>query len=149
MNDTDNILLMTQFVDAVITARQSIKSFLMPRIKELHGHEISYEMFQVIYVLWRKNEVNQQEIANAVQKGKASITPLIDNLCRIKLVTRTEDINDRRNKIISLTPEGKLYKQKFDPLMKEFYNIFQGDIPDEKIREVMAILLQASNNLNK
>ncbi|MDV6167001.1 MarR family winged helix-turn-helix transcriptional regulator [Flavobacterium sp. DG1-102-2] len=121
----------------------------MPRIKELHGHEISYEMFQVIYVLWRKNEVNQQEIANAVQKGKASITPLIDNLCRIKLVTRTEDINDRRNKIISLTPEGKLYKQKFDPLMKEFYNIFQGDIPDGKIREVMAILLQASNNLNK
>lgn len=149
MNDNRNILLMTQFVDAVITARQSIKSFLMPRIKELHGHEISYEMFQILNVLWRKSEVNQQEIANAVQKGKASVTPLIDNLCRINLVTRTEDINDRRNKIISLTPEGKLYQKKFEPLMQEFYTAFQGNISDATIKEAMAILLDVSNNLNK
>jgi len=149
MKDTANIQVMSNFVDAIITARQSIKSFLLPRIKELNGHEITYEMFQVLYVLWRKSEVNQQEIANAVQKSKASLTPLIDNLAKLKLVIRTEDANDRRNKIISLTTEGKLYQKKFDPLIHEFYLTFKGDIPFEKIREITSILMQASNNISK
>jgi len=113
MKDTANIKVMSGFVDAIITARQSIKSFLLPRIKELNGHELTYEMFQVLHVLWSKSEVNQQEIANRVQKSKASLTPLIDNLAKLKLVTRTEDAADRRNKIISLTTEGRLYQKKF------------------------------------
>ena len=149
MEDTTNIALMSQFVDAIITARQSIKSFIQPRIKEAYGHEISYEMFQVLNVLWRKNEVNQQEIANTVQKGKASLTPLIDNLVKIKLVTRTEDAADRRNKIIALTAEGKLYKQKFDPMLNEFYTLYKGNLSDEKIQELTALLLNVSHNVSK
>jgi DNA-binding MarR family transcriptional regulator len=149
MEDNSNIQLISHFVDAIVTARQSIKSFIQPRIKEVYGHEISYEMFQVLNVLWRKNEVNQQEIANAVQKGKASLTPLIDNLVKIKLVTRTEDAIDRRNKIISLTTEGKLYKQKFDPMINEFYALFKGNLSDEKIRELTDLLLQVSHNVSK
>jgi DNA-binding MarR family transcriptional regulator len=145
MNNTDPSMI--QFVDAVVSARQAIKLFLMPKIKELDGHEITYEMFQVLNVLWRKSEVNQQEIANAVQKGKASVTPLIDNLSRINLVTRTEDPNDRRNKIISLTSEGLLYREKFAPLLNEFYDTFKTGISDEKITEMTKILLKASKNL--
>lgn len=149
MKDTVNIQSMSALVDAVITARQSIKSFLLPRIKELNGHEITYEMFQVLNVLWRKSEVNQQEIANAVQKSKASLTPLIDNLSKLKLVTRTEDASDRRNKIISLTTEGRLYQKKFEPLLHEFYLTFKGDIPLEKLQEITALLMQVSNNISK
>jgi DNA-binding MarR family transcriptional regulator len=149
MKDTPNIQIMSQFVDAVITARQAIKSFFMPRIKELHGHEITYEMFQVLNVLWRKSDVNQQEIANAIQKSKASLTPLIDNLVKINLVTRTEDSADRRNKIISLTEAGRLYQQKFEPMMAEFYSLFKGDLSDEKIQELTSLLLSVSNNVAK
>lgn len=149
MKDTANIKVMSGFVDAIITARQSIKSFLLPRIKELNGHELTYEMFQVLHVLWSKSEVNQQEIANRVQKSKASLTPLIDNLAKLKLVTRTEDAADRRNKIISLTTEGRLYQKKFEPLLHEFYLTFKGDIPFEKLKEVTSLLLQLSNNISK
>jgi len=150
MKDTINTQAMSQFVDAVITARQAIKGYLQPRIKVMHGHDLTYEMFQVLNVLWRKkHDVNQQDIANAIQKGKASITPLIDSLARINLVTRTEDAADRRNKIIALTNEGKLYQQKFDPLMNEFYNLFKGDLPTERIQEITAFLFQISENVTK
>lgn len=149
MEDTTNIKVMSGFVDAIITARQSIKSFLLPRIKELNGHELTYEMFQVLHVLWSKSEVNQQEIANRVQKSKASLTPLIDNLAKLKLVTRTEDATDRRNKIISLTTEGRLYQKKFEPLLHEFYLTLKGDIPFEKLKEITSLLLQLSSNISK
>jgi DNA-binding MarR family transcriptional regulator len=145
----DNLKIMTNFVDAIIAARQAIKSYLQPRIKEVYGLEISYEMFQVLNVLWRNNDINQQEIANAVQKGKASLTPLIDNLVKIKLVTRTADNVDRRNKIISLTPLGKSYKQRFDSKISEFYHLYKGDISDEKIKELTTLLMQVSHNVIK
>lgn len=149
MNEDLNIKAMSQLVDAIITARQSVKAYIMPRIKDIEGYEISYEMFQVLNVLWRRSDRNQQEIAHAVQKSKASLTPLIDNLVKINLVTRTEDPNDRRNKIISLTEQGKLYKSKFDPLLVDFYTVFKGDMPYEKIQELTSLLLQLSDNVTK
>lgn len=146
MENKDDNADMNYFVDAVITARQSIKHYFQQNIKETH-QEVTYEMFQVLNVLWKKNEVNQQEIANAVQKGKASLTPLIDNLAKINLVTRREDTADRRNKIISLTEEGKLYKKKFEPMMNEFFRLFNADIPEEKIKEVTVLLLKMSSRI--
>ena len=135
-----------EFVDAVINVRQAFKQLAQQKIKDLHDREISYEMLQVLLVLWKKNQVNQQEVANTVQKNKASLTPLIDNLVKKKLVTRSEDPGDRRNKIISLTPTGKQYKKKFAPMMTELYAIIKGDIPDEKLQQTTTILLTASRN---
>lgn len=144
----DNNQGMINFVDAIVTARQAIKHYFQQRTKDTHS-EVSYEMFQVLNILWRKNEVNQQEIANAVQKGKASLTPLIDNLVKINLVTRTEDPADRRNKIIALTAEGKLYEKKFAPMVNEFYTLFNADVPEQKIKEFTAMLLKMSDKVKK
>jgi MarR family transcriptional regulator, organic hydroperoxide resistance regulator len=135
-----------EFVDAVITMRQAIKQLAQQKIKDLHDREITYEMLQVLIVLWKKNQVNQQEVANTVQKNKASLTPLIDNLVKKKLVTRSEDPDDRRNKIISLTRTGKQYKKKFAPMMTELYALIKGSIPDEKLQQTTTILLSASRN---
>ncbi len=144
----ENNQAMINFVDAIITARQAVKHYFQQRTKDTHS-EVSYEMFQVLNILWRKNEVNQQEIANSVQKGKASLTPLIDNLVKINLVTRTEDPADRRNKIIALTTEGKLYKKKFAPMINEFYELFNADVPEQEIKEFTAMLLKMSAKISR
>jgi DNA-binding MarR family transcriptional regulator len=135
-----------EFVDAVINVRQAIKQLAQQKIKDLHDRELTYEMLQVLLVLWKKNQVNQQEVANTVQKNKASLTPLIDSLVKRKLVTRSEDPVDRRNKIISLTHTGKQYKKKFAPMMTEMYALIKGDMPDEILKQTAAILLTASKN---
>ena len=135
-----------EFVDAVITVRQAIKQLAQQKIKDLHDREITYEMLQVLIVLWKKNQVNQQEIANRVQKNKASLTPLIDSLVKKKLIIRSEDPVDRRNKIISLTRAGQQYKKKFAPMMTELYGLIKGNIPDEILQQTTAILLTASKN---
>ena len=135
-----------EFVDAVITVRQAIKQLAQQKIKDLHDREITYEMLQVLIVLWKKNQVNQQEIANRVQKNKASLTPLIDSLVKKKLIIRSEDPGDRRNKIISLTRAGQQYKKKFAPMMTELYALIKGNIPDEILHQTTTILLTASKN---
>jgi MarR family transcriptional regulator, organic hydroperoxide resistance regulator len=135
------------FVDAVINVRQAMKQLAQRKISERHDREMTYEMLQVMMVLWKKHQVNQQEVANAVQKNKASLTPLIDNLVKINLVTRSEDPGDRRNKIISLTNKGKEYKTKFAPMIAEIYTIIKGNMPDEKLREITGLLLTVSGNI--
>lgn len=136
-----------EFVDAIICVRQSIKQLAQQKLRELHDREITYEMLQVLTVLWKKHQINQQVVADAIQKHKASLTPLLDNLVGMGLVTRSEDPGDRRNKIITLTKKGKDYKKKFLPMINDIYTVVKGNIPDEKLKELTGLLLLISGNI--
>ncbi|WP_242917995.1 MarR family winged helix-turn-helix transcriptional regulator [Pontibacter liquoris] len=94
---------------------------------------ITFEMLEVLRFLWKKDGINQQEIADAILKDKASLTYLLDNLVRRKLVQRTEDSRDRRNKIITLTKEGQQMKDLILPWITEMYEIAGREIPNELI----------------
>ncbi|MGA9649602.1 MarR family winged helix-turn-helix transcriptional regulator [Pedobacter sp.] len=108
------------FVEAILSLRAGIKHHIQKRIREDHI-DLTYEMLQVLGTLWASGEMNQQEIANRVQKNKASLTPLLDNLAKRGLVTRTADPADRRNKIISLTQQGKEQEHQAYKLWEELY----------------------------
>jgi DNA-binding MarR family transcriptional regulator len=58
---------------------------------------------------------------------------LLDNLVRRKLVQRTENSQDCRNKIITLTKEGHEMKDLITPLITEMYEIAGREIPNELI----------------
>ncbi len=116
----EDIALVRNLIHDVIALRAGIKQFYYQKIKELNL-DITYEMMQVMAVLWRKTEVNQQDIAEAVQKSKASITPLIDNLCKRGLVTRISDPSDRRNNKIELTEKGFLFQETMAPVQDELF----------------------------
>ena len=137
----------SEFVDAVIGLRQAIKQLAQQKLRELHDREITYEMLQVLTVLWKKHAINQQEVANMIQKNKASLTPLLDNLVEMGLLTRSEDPADRRNKIITLTRKGKDYKKKFTPMINSIYRLVRGSIPDPRLVEATALLLAIKGNL--
>jgi DNA-binding MarR family transcriptional regulator len=146
--EKDVRVFMMPFVDELIAARRAIKSYIQKQINMVDPN-VSYEMFQVLHVLWAKNEYNQQEIANAIQKGKASLTPLIDNLSKLELVTRTEDTVDRRNKIIALTGKGRDFQKTFEPVLIEFCNSFNANIPEHTIRELTGTLSKMTKEINK
>ncbi len=109
-----------QLIRDVIALRVGIKQFYFQKVKELNL-DVTYEMVQVLGALWREEELNQQEIADSVQKSKASVTPLIDNLCKRGLVQRIPDPLDRRNNKISVTDKGKEYQEKLEPVQIELY----------------------------
>ena len=124
-----------QLISNIISLRVGIKQFYFQRVKEL-DLDLTYEMVQVLAVLWREGELNQQDIADAVQKSKASITPLIDNLCKRELVERIPDPNDRRNNKITVTVKGFAYQAKVEPIQQEFLDKIIQDISMEEIKEL-------------
>lgn len=141
MNENNDIVIIKLYVDAVINMRKAIKQYFTQKIRTMAPlNDITYEMFQVLLYLWSKNDVNQQDIADAIQKNKASITPLVDNLCKRGLVTRTLNPNDRRNNLISLTPKGKASEDVFKPIQKEFYQLLFSESSVTEINQTVNVL---------
>lgn len=127
-----------------ILSRQHIQV----KLKE-HGISLTFEMLEVMGCLWRKDGVNQQEIADYTLRDKSSMTYLLDNLTRRGLVTRVEDENDRRNKLIYLTGEGKKLKDKLYPWAIEVYEVASAGIERPALEQAMTIINQMAARLKK
>lgn len=86
-----------------------------------HGIDISFEMLQILSYLWRRDGINQQELACRTFKDKASLTSLLNNLETRQFIIRMEDQTDRRNKIIRLTESGIAYGERLRPIIDDIY----------------------------
>jgi len=75
------------------------------------GIEITIEQWSVLYHLWKQDGQSQQQLCEATFRDKPSITRLVENLEKSKLVKRVASKNDRRSNIIFLTKEAKNLEQ--------------------------------------
>ncbi len=139
MMKNDSMNPVKPLVDSIIALRTSLKQYYIQKIKE-QQLEITYEMLQVLAALWKKEQMNQQDIAIAIQKSKASVTPLIDNLCKRDLVRRVSDPNDRRNNLIELTVKGDEYRTLLDPVQQDLYRVILQEISEKKVLEITETL---------
>lgn len=74
------------------------------------GLEFTPEQWAILFCLWNKDGVTQQELCNATFKDKPSVTRLIDNLEKQNFVVRVAHSNDRRTNLIYLTKSGREMK---------------------------------------
>lgn len=98
------------------TFRQAIQQLL-----KRNNVDMTFEMLQVMHCLWKKQGVSQQTLAEKTSKDKACLTNLINNLEKKNWVIRQLDTNDRRNKLIYLTPEGEKVAAKIKSLLIDLY----------------------------
>jgi len=83
------------------------------------GIDITPDMYLILRALWEKDNRSQQELADDVFKDKASLTKLVANLEKRRLVRRHTDAADRRSKIVALTSKGGRLKDKVYPIVQE------------------------------
>ena len=74
--------------------------------------EITIEQWSVLYHLWKEDGMSQQQLCDATFRDKPSITRLVDNLEKLKLVKRNASKEDRRKNLIILTPIGKELEER-------------------------------------
>jgi|SRR5690554_630741 len=106
--------------------------------------DITYEMVKVLFLLDEHKAMNQQYIADLTLKNKASLTSLIDNMQKRDLVIRTEDAEDRRNKIITMTSTGEDTLRIVKPVLKQLFEDLYKDISSEEIEIMNKAMLKMS-----
>lgn len=111
------------------------------------GIEVTPEQWTVLYYLWSRDGVTQQELCNSTFKDKPSMTRLIDNLEKLNCVQRIPSKTDRRINIIRLTPRGKELEQLSKPLVFNVIRDALAELTQEEIEVSYRVLIRIFDNL--
>lgn len=115
--------------------------------KNLLEHEVTSEQWAVLSALWKQNGQTQQELADHANKNKASITHLIDNLEKRKLVERRIDESDRRNKLVHLTPEGADLQEALTKVVNKTMKRVTADVDKKELKQCKKALKKMVDTL--
>ncbi|MEO6683104.1 MAG: MarR family transcriptional regulator [Ginsengibacter sp.] len=114
---------------------------------KLAGIEITIEQWSVLYHLWKEDGKSQQQLCEATFRDKPSITRLVDNLEKAKMVKRVADKNDRRINLIYLTKEAKDLQDKTMEVANQTLNEALEGVRKEDIDIAKAVLQNVYDNL--
>lgn len=121
---------------------------LLNRELTIAGLELTREQFVVLSILWKKDSVNQQYLANELQKDKYSITKLIDGLEKRKLVKRISSKEDRRLKLVIVTQKSYDIRPLVNEVMLTTINKSLSNIPESEIEITKSVLMKIISNIN-
>ncbi len=110
--------------------------------------DLTREQFVVLNLLWEKDSISQQFLANRLQKDKYSITKLIDGLEKRKLVVRLSSTTDRRLNLIALTPKSMEIRPCVEKVMRDTLKKAFADIPDSDVEFLKVVLEKIIQNIN-
>lgn len=108
---------------------------------------LTKEQWTILGVLWKNEGCTQQTLADQTSTDKPGITRLIDHLEKENLVERHPDANDKRLKLIFLTPKGKSIEKEVMIVVNETLKNAIRDIEPERLEIVKETFLQIYNNL--
>jgi len=112
-----------------------------------NGVEITIEQWSVLYHLWKQDGISQQQLCDSTFRDKPSITRLVDNLEKLKLVKRVASQDDRRINMIYLTPEALQLQEQTMELANQTLNEALNGVTNGQIEIAKEVLQMVYENL--
>lgn len=109
--------------------------------------EITIEQWSVLYHLWKVDGMSQQQLCDATFRDKPSITRLVDNLEKLKLVKRNASKEDRRKNLIVLSPVGKELEERCMEIANITLNEALAGVTNGQIEIAKEVLQMVYENL--
>ncbi len=95
--------------------------------------DIRPAQFSVLTVIDANKELTQRELGQTLGIEPARLVLMLDELERRELSKRSQAPNDRRSKVLSLTPKGKHYLKHLNELARTHEErVLSGLSPDER-----------------
>ena len=111
------------------------------------GVDITIEQWSVLYHLWKEDGMSQQSLCDATFRDKPSITRLVDNLEKLKLVKRVPSKDDRRINMIYLTAEAQKLQEQTMELANQTLNEALAAVTNGQIEIAKEVLQKVYENL--
>ena len=104
------------------TATRLITQAYTPMLTELG---ITYPQYLVLMVLWEKDNQPVNDIAHRLLLETNTVTPLLQRMEKLGIVSRKKGELDKRQQIVSLTEKGKaMEEQAFNSIPSGMDEIF-------------------------
>ncbi len=133
----------------ILTGRISliVNRYLSNKFREANLG-VTVEQWTVLACLWEKDKVSQQSLSEITLRDQPSMTRLIDNLEKQKMVVRVADPTDRRSNLIFLTEKGMALEKKATEIVKATIDKALISISNEDIFICRNTLKKILGNLN-
>ncbi len=73
---------------------------------------ITYPQYLVLMVLWEKDSQPVNDIAHRLMLETNTVTPLLQRMEKLGIISRKKGEKDKRQQIVSLTEKGKAMEQQ-------------------------------------
>ena len=105
----EELRLDNQICFRLYTAARLITQAYTPMLTELG---ITYPQYLVLMVLWEKDNQPVNDIAHRLLLETNTVTPLLQRMEKLGIVTRKKGEQDKRQQIVSLTKRGRDMEEK-------------------------------------
>lgn len=114
---------------------------------EKERSEITGEQWLMLLYIWANDEPTQQQLADIMIKSKVAVAKQVAILERLGLVTRRSREDDRREKHVCLTPEGKSLQARLTGIADENLQAATQGIPDAELETCKRVLRRIIGNI--
>ena len=114
---------------------------------KLSGIDITIEQWSVLSQLWKEDGKSQQQLCDSTFRDKPSITRLVDNLEKAKLVKRVAAKNDRRINLIFLTKEAENLQELTMNVANQTLNEALVGVNQDDLEKAKEVLQKVYDNL--
>ena len=115
----------------------------------LEPYNLAPEQNLIMMLLWEKDGLTQNQIAETLGKDKTNIARMAANLESKGFIRRTGCPNDRRSLKLYLSPEGKALSEQVVPTLEGFNDLIWKGITKEEIVFLETILSKFNQNVQK
>mgnify|MGYP001284164249 CR=1 FL=1 len=143
MTRYDNLLLDHQLCFALYAATNSI---IRTYRKRLGTVGLTYPQYLIMLVLWEKDGLTVNELAQTLKLDAPTISPILKRLQSFKLIKRQRDKKDERRTFIYLTKEGINLEHSVADLQKQV--ACKTGLNDEEFYELRNKLNQLTDTLS-
>ncbi len=95
---------------------------------------------RVLATVLREGSITPSEVADRLGIGNSRVTPIIDGLLRKGLVIRTEGVDDRRTRRVSLTERGREIAISLQDFETDLHQRLLGHFPVARRKELLESL---------
>ena len=118
-------------------------------LAEFRQHKLSItpEQFALLVLLWYKDGLTQKEISEQLNRDKTTVTRVIMNMKKRKMVKQETDMTDSRSRRIYITARGKTLQTQGLKISGELYMRVLKNISTEKLNGGVELVRNLIKNL--
>ena len=102
---------------------------------------------KLMYLLWQEDEVPIADLVRRSGLAKNTLTAMLARMEDGGLVVRRQDSGDRRQVIVSLTPQARALEKKYDEVSERMNQVFYRGLGQEDAEALDRLLDRVLGNL--
>ena len=108
MDKYDSLKLENQICFPLYVCSKEVVRKYKPYLDKL---SLTYTQYIAMMVIWEKGSINVTELGRKLYLDSGTLTPLLKKLEKKGYITRSRDVNDERNVIITVTEAGMALRE--------------------------------------